>query len=389
MPSIVIDSLSKRFDGVQALSNVSLEIRNREFMVLLGPSGCGKTTLLRCVAGLEQPDTGSIQIGDRTVYSRSEGIDIPPRERRVGMVFQNYALYPHMDVFENVAFGLRMRKTRKKELQSRVTEALELVNLTGLEKRSPRQLSGGQRQRVAVARTLVTKPQELLFDEPLSNLDPKLRVSLRAQLRRLHKQIGATSLYVTHDQNEAMVLADRIAVLQDGVIVQVDEPRTVYDHPATVKVAEFTGNPKTNILSGEINRSDDRLILIPDDDPYCFIELPDSVSGFVGRRVYLNCRPEQVEITSHLSDDLGRLPVLSVMPDGSHVFVHLRLGDTMQQIIARGSVHEFARIRRNELVALNVRRGNIFDFDTEYLLHSFGYEDSGRPALSEHGVEVT
>ena len=143
MPSIVIDSLSKRFDGVEALSNVSLEIRNREFMVLLGPSGCGKTTLLRCVAGLEQPDTGSIRIGDRTVYSRSEGIDIPPRERRVGMVFQNYALYPHMDVFENVAFGLRMRKTRKKEVQSRVTEALELVNLTGLEKRSPRQLSGG------------------------------------------------------------------------------------------------------------------------------------------------------------------------------------------------------------------------------------------------------
>lgn len=389
MPSIVIDSLSKRFDGVQALSNISLEIDDREFMVLLGPSGCGKTTLLRCVAGLEQPDTGSIRIGDRTVYSRSEGVDIPPRERRIGMVFQNYALYPHMDVFENVAFGLRMRKTRKKEIQSRVSEALELVDLTGLERRSPRQLSGGQRQRVAVARTLVTKPQELLFDEPLSNLDPTLRVNLRAQLRRLHKQIGATSLYVTHDQNEAMILADRIAVLQDGVIVQVDEPRTVYDHPATVKVAEFTGNPRTNILTGEISRSGDRLIIIPDDDPYCFIELPESVSGFVGRRVDMNCRPEEVEIASHLSEDLGRLPVLSAMPDGSHIFVHLRLGDTMQQIIARGSIREFARIGRNDLVTLGIRRGNIFDQDTGYLLHSFGYEDSDQPALPQHGVEVT
>lgn len=382
MPSIALDDISKKFDSVTALSNVSLEVKDGEFLVLLGPSGCGKTTLLRCVAGLERPDTGQITIGDNTVFSHLPTVNVPPRERRIGMVFQNYALYPHMTVFENVAFGLRMRKAGKAEVKAKVSAALRLVDLEGFEARTPKQLSGGQRQRVAVARTLITEPQQLLFDEPLSSLDPKLRVNLRVQLRQLHKRMGATSIYVTHDQNEAMILADRVAVLQDGVIVQVDTPRVIYDHPATVKVAEFTGNPKTNLISGEVHRSEDKLLLIPDADPYCFIELPEEVSYLAGEKVFLNCRPEAVEVTTKPSEDLGRLPVISVMPDGSHVFVHLRLGEAMSQVIARGSTREFAHISKNDLVGLRVQRGNFFDATTEQLICSFGYSEHRKQLVS-------
>ncbi len=381
MPSITLDSISKSFDSVEALSNISLEIHEGEFMVLLGPSGCGKTTLLRCVAGLESPDSGRIYIGDRTVFSRERSLHIPPRERRIGMVFQSYALYPHMNVFENVAFGLRMRKTGKAEVKRRVQEALRLVDLEGFEKRTPKQLSGGQRQRVAVARTLVTEPRELLFDEPLSSLDPKLRVNLRAQLRSLHEKIGATSLYVTHDQTEAMVLGDRIAVLQDGVITQVDTPRTVYDHPATVKVAEFTGNPKTNILAGEIHRIDGHPILIPESDPYCFLPLPHETGEFVGSRVHLHVRPEEVHVATQPAEDLGRLPVVAAMPDGSHYFVYLKLGEGTEQIIARGETSDAFALQRGKLVGLAIRRGNIFDYYSEHLIASFGYNNARQPAL--------
>ncbi len=381
MPSITLDSVSKSFDSVEALSNISLEIREGEFMVLLGPSGCGKTTLLRCIAGLEAPDSGRIDIGDRTVFSREQAVHVPPRERQIGMVFQSYALYPHMNVFENVAFGLRMRKTRKSEVKRRVEQALRLVNLEGFEKRTPKQLSGGQRQRVAVARTLVTEPRELLFDEPLSSLDPKLRVNLRSQLRSLHEKINATSLYVTHDQTEAMVLGDRIAVLQDGVITQVDTPRTVYDHPATVKVAEFTGNPKTNILAGEIHRTEDCPILIPDSDPYCFLPLPPETGEFVGNKVYLHFRPEEVNVTTEPAEDVGRLPVIAVLPDGSHYYLYLKLGEGNEQVIARGALNNALGLKRGSVVGLSIRRGNIFDFHTEHLISSFGYNDARRPAL--------
>ena len=381
MPSITLDSISKSFDSVEALSRISLEVQEGEFLVLLGPSGCGKTTLLRCVAGLEVPDSGRINVGERTVFSREQAIHLPPRERQIGMVFQNYALYPHMTVFENVAFGLRMRKTGKTELKRRVEEALRLVDLEGFEKRSPKQLSGGQRQRVAVARTLVTEPRELLFDEPLSSLDPKLRVNLRAQLRALHKKIHATSLYVTHDQTEAMILGDRIAVLQDGVITQVDTPRMVYDHPATVKVAEFTGNPKTNIIAGEIHRIEDSPILIPDSDPYCFLPLPRGTRELSGKRVYLHFRPEEVEVITKPADDVGRLPVIAVMPDGSHYYVYLQLGEGMEQIIARGASTDAFALRRGNMVGLSIRRGNVFDYHTEHLITSFGYDNARQPAL--------
>lgn len=385
MPSITIDSISKSFGETNALKNISLEISHGEFLVLLGPSGGGKTTLLRCVAGLESPDSGEIRIGTNTVFSQPRSISVPPRDRGLGMVFQNYALYPHMNVFENVAFGLKMRKADKKEVRRRVDAALRLVDLEGFERRSPKQLSGGQRQRVAVARTLVTEPEELLFDEPLSNLDPKLRVGLRSELRRLHSHIGATSLYVTHDQQEAMILADRIAVLQDGVIVQVDTPRTVYDHPATVKVAEFTGNPKTNIIPGEVHRTEDRVILIPDSDPYCFIELPNEVSELAGRRVYLNCRPEEIDVSTDPVEDVGKLSVITTMPDGTHLYVYLRLGEGAEQVIARGSISYFGSLTRNQRVWLRLKRGNFFDYTTEHLIRSFGYHNGRQPALSDAG----
>ncbi|MFP4644208.1 MAG: ABC transporter ATP-binding protein [Spirochaetales bacterium] len=383
MPSITLDSISKAFHTVEPLSNVSLEIKEGEFMVLLGPSGCGKTTLLRCIAGLESPDSGRIEIGRRTVFSRTDGIELSPRERQIGMVFQNYALYPHMSVYENVAFGLRMRKAGKNEIKRRVEQALRLVDLVGFEKRSPKQLSGGQRQRVAVARTLATEPRELLFDEPLSNLDPKLRVSLRAELRALHKKIHATSLYVTHDQTEAMILGDRIAVLQDGVITQVDTPRNVYDHPATVQVAEFTGNPKTNIVAGEIHRSENSPILIPESDPYCFLPLPKETADFAGIRVYVHFRPEDVDVALDPAEDVGRLPVITVMPDGSHYYAHLRLGDSAEQILAKASASHAFPLRRGSHVGLRVQRGNIFDHTTGHLLLSFGYNSAREPAFHE------
>ncbi len=247
MGGIELRHVSKSFGKVRAISDLTLRVEEREFLTVLGPSGCGKTTTLRCLAGLEMPDSGEVWIGDRCVYSSAKGIDIAPRDRRVGLVFQNYALYPHMNVFKNVSFGLRNQHVPKPEIARRVQEVLEMVGLAGLDERWPRELSGGQQQRVAVARMVVSRPSIFLFDEPLSNLDVKLRVALRAELKHMHDRLGVTSVYVTHDQQEAMSLSDRIVVMNVGVIEQVGTPFQIYNFPETAFVAGFVGTLNTAI----------------------------------------------------------------------------------------------------------------------------------------------
>src|SRR6201997_5269614 len=249
MSEIVLDNLSKVFSGgVVAVDDVSLTIGSGEFLVLVGPSGCGKSTLLRMIAGLEQVTEGTISIGDRDVT------DLPPRSRDVAMVFQSYALYPHMTVRENLGYGLKVRKTPKQEIRERVTRAAELLGLDKLLDRKPAALSGGQRQRVAMGRAIVREPRAFLMDEPLSNLDAKLRVSMRASLSQLHDRLSVTTVYVTHDQIEAMTLGDRVCVLRDGVLQQVDTPQALYDHPVNLFVAGFIGSPAMNFVAAELVR---------------------------------------------------------------------------------------------------------------------------------------
>src|SRR5213595_506377 len=246
MAQVMMKDLNKKYDEVHAVKDVNLHIRDKEFIVLVGPSGCGKSTTLRMVAGLEEITAGEIAIGDRVVN------DLPPKDRDIAMVFQNYALYPHMTVYDNMAFGLKMRKFPKPEIQKRVQDAAEILGIQELLKRKPRQLSGGQRQRVAVGRAIVRHPQVFLFDEPLSNLDAKLRVQMRVELKKLHQRLGTTAIYVTHDQVEAMTLGDRVVVMRDGWVQQVGDPMTLYNEPANRFVAGFIGSPAMNFADVRI-----------------------------------------------------------------------------------------------------------------------------------------
>src|ERR687895_911188 len=257
MAEIRIERVTKLFKGVRAVDDVSLTIDDGEFMVLLGPSGCGKTTLLRSIAGLEQIDGGRIVIGDQEVT------DLPPRKRKIAMVFQSYAVFPHMTVFENIAFGLRMAKKPRAEVDRNVQEAAALLHITELLERYPAQTSGGQRQRIAVARAIAMQPQVLLMDEPLSNLDALLRLEMRAELKRLLREIGSTTLYVTHDQVEALSMGDRIAVMRTGKLVQVADPLAIYDSPVDRFVGGFIGNPPMNFLPARAERRDrDRVAVL-------------------------------------------------------------------------------------------------------------------------------
>ena len=251
---IIINNLTKRFGNVAAVNNVSLTIEPGSFLTLLGPSGCGKTTLLRCISGLEDPNDGEIIIGDKIVYSRAKGISVPPGQRDLGLVFQNYALWPHMTVYKNITFALEMRKMSKEEMDKRVKQSLAEVQMGGFEDRYPREMSGGQQQRVALARMLAYRPNVFLMDEPLSNLDARLRMDMRTELKRLHHISGATTIYVTHDQVEAMTMSTNIAVMKEGVIQQMDTPDKVYHFPSNLFVADFIGNPKVNLIPGRYRR---------------------------------------------------------------------------------------------------------------------------------------
>ena len=325
MKAVRLVGVTKGWAGVKAVSNLSLSMEKGEFITLLGPSGCGKTTTLRMIAGLEDPDDGDIYIDDRLVFSAAKGINVPPPQRGLGMIFQSYALWPHMTVFDNVAFGLVQLKVPRGQIRSRVMGCLEQVELAPLAQRFPSELSGGQQQRVAVARMVVVSPELLLMDEPLSNLDTRLRMQMRASLKRMHQESGTTVVYVTHDQEEALTLSTRIAVMNKGELEQYESPEDVYDRPATQFVAEFTGNPQTNLIEARAPRT------AANSEAGIDLEAAGKVighamgSGFPDT-VVLAARPEALMLCDR--DGPGRIPatVYATLPVGSSVLVYARIG---------------------------------------------------------------
>jgi multiple sugar transport system ATP-binding protein len=319
MADVSFQHVRKTFGKVAAVDDVDLDVTDGEFVVLLGPSGCGKTTLLRCLAGLEKVDSGRVLIGGR------DATDLPPRRRKISMVFQSYAVFPHMRVFDNIAFGLRMQKERKAAVTERVQSSAELLHIEELLDRYPAQLSGGQRQRVAVARAIATKSDVLLMDEPLSNLDALLRLEMRAELKALLHQLGATTIYVTHDQVEALSMGDRIAVMKAGRIVQVDSPLAVYDDPADTYVGGFIGTPPMNFLEASVEGG--RVSLSGGTFP-----LPNGSRELEQRPLLLGIRAEAITVEDEPREDLIRATVIVLEPLGSHNLLTVKSGDDMLKI---------------------------------------------------------
>ncbi len=326
MAEVEFKDVDKVYDnGVQAVFDLSLQIQDGEFLVLVGPSGCGKTTALRMVAGLEEISDGTISIGDRVVNS------LTPKDRDIAMVFQNYALYPHLNVSENIAFGLRLRKTPKNVIEERVQWAAKLLGLTQYLDRRPKELSGGQRQRVAMGRAIVRQPQVFLMDEPLSNLDAKLRVQMRSEIGRIQRELGTTTIYVTHDQTEAMTMGDRVAVMRKGELQQIDTPQKLYSDPQNLFVASFIGSPAMNVVEATIDRSNGGLVArIEDQDltvPQQVAAARPALAGYVGRRVAVGIRPEQLEDAriGENGDSRLRGRVLLTEALGSEVLVHVEV----------------------------------------------------------------
>ncbi len=319
MASVTFAAAGKVFpDGTRALDSIDLEVRDGEFMVFVGPSGCGKTTALRMVAGLEELSEGEIRIGERIVNK------LEPQERDVAMVFQNYALYPHMSVRDNIAFGLKMRKVPRAERGRRVEEIGRVLGLDDLLDRKPRQLSGGQRQRVAMGRAIVRDPAVFLMDEPLSNLDARLRVQMRAEISRIQHELGATTIYVTHDQVEAMTMGDRVAVLRKGRLQQVDDPQKLFDEPANLFVASFIGSPEMNLLEGTIEREGDAVTVQLGQDVLPVSRAGPGLGAYVGRRVAVGIRPEYASAADGAAARLhGRLVLAE--PLGAESLVHAAL----------------------------------------------------------------
>jgi multiple sugar transport system ATP-binding protein len=356
---IQLERLTKVYaDGTRAVSGLDLEIADSEFVVLVGPSGCGKTTALRMVAGLEAITDGIVKIGDRVVNR------MPPKDRDIAMVFQNYALYPHMTAFKNMAFGLRMRKVPRPQIKTSVGDAAQMLGLDQVLGKRPRTLSGGQRQRVAMGRALVREPQAFLMDEPLSNLDAKLRVEMRAEIARLQRDLQVTTIYVTHDQTEAMTLGDRVAVMRDGVLQQVDVPQKLYDEPANLFVAEFIGSPAMNLVDAEVVRTNGRFEarfgehrLAIDDE---VLAKRPALTAYEDRHVALGIRPEDLE--DPVGEDLeGRriTAVVDIREDmGSEVFVHFGVGaPPIRTKAVAGAVGEEAL---EAMQARSRRQGSLF-----------------------------
>jgi multiple sugar transport system ATP-binding protein len=322
MAQIVLDQVDKIFaGGVKAVNDLSLEIPDGEFMVLVGPSGCGKSTALRIIAGLEDITRGTVQIGDRVVNN------LPPKDRDIAMIFQNYALYPQMTVAQNMAFGLQMRKTPKREIGRRVQDAAKILGLEPYLARKPAALSGGQRQRVAMGRAIVREPQAFLMDEPLSNLDAKLRVGMRASLADLHQRLNVTTVYVTHDQVEAMTLGDRVCVLRDGMLQQVDTPQNLFDRPVNLFVGGFIGSPSMNLVTARVSGGDDgaavtfaghRLAI-----PESVVHAKPEVEAYFGREVILGIRPSDFEDASLTEESWPRMPVVTHVTESLGSEIHV------------------------------------------------------------------
>jgi len=362
MARVSYDHVTKRFGDVLAVNDMTLDIPDKEFLVLVGPSGCGKTTALRLLAGLEEISSGTIAIGDRVVN------DIAPKDRDIAMVFQSYALYPHMSVYDNMAFGLKLRKMPKTEIDNRVKEAADILGIQKLLDRKPRQLSGGQRQRVALGRAIVREPQVFLMDEPLSNLDAKLRVQTRAEISKLHQRLQATFIYVTHDQTEAMTMGTRIAVMKDGILQQTDTPFNLYRNPDNLFVAGFIGSPAMNTFDVTPTGTAEEMWL---DGPGFRVGVPAAkakkLTPFLGKPVVFGIRPEDIHDRDFAPPGITaeyitvQVDVTELM--GSEVYLHL-LTDSIP-FIARVDPRTSARMGGSVGVALNMDNVHFFDRQTE------------------------
>lgn len=364
MAGIRLENLSKVYkDGMaKAVDGVSLEIKDKEFIVLVGPSGCGKSTTLRMIAGLEEISEGKIWIGDRLVN------DVPAKNRDIAMVFQNYALYPHMTVFENMAFGLKLRGYPRPEIEKRVFEAAEILNIHKYLTRYPRQLSGGELQRVALGRAIVRKPKVFLFDEPLSNLDAKMRVVMRTEIHKLRLRLQTTFIYVTHDQTEAMTMGDRMVVMKNGVIQQVAEPMTVYDKPANKFVASFIGTPPINLISGTILKKDKKYYFDEGQFRVKLVgEMSERIASYAAKEVVLGIRSEDVYDKLYVSevspDNTIRVTCEVVEPLGAEVFLYLSSGK--HHFIARVGAHNRPEVNKDMEVVFDMRKVHFFDPKTE------------------------
>ncbi len=362
MASVTFEHVYKRFGDVIAVNDLNIEVADREFLVLVGPSGCGKTTALRCLAGLEDISDGQIMIADQVVN------DVAPKDRDIAMVFQSYALYPHMSVYDNMAFGLKLRKTPKEEIDRRVKSAADTLGIGHLLERKPRQLSGGQRQRVAVGRAIVREPKVFLFDEPLSNLDAKLRVETRANISKLHQQLQTTFIYVTHDQVEAMTMATRIAVINKGILQQIDTPQTLYDYPNNLFVAGFIGSPAMNFFPATLRKEGDQLIV--DGGTFRLVVPPDRRDAYMqaaGREIIFGIRPENIHNPEFAPPSINAQPVECIVDVtelmGNEIFVYLKTGEN--SFVARVDPRTRYTVNEKVTVVFNLNTMHIFDRETE------------------------
>ncbi|HEX2953075.1 MAG TPA: sn-glycerol-3-phosphate ABC transporter ATP-binding protein UgpC [Bacillota bacterium] len=363
MAQVIFEHVYKKFpNGVLAVNDANLEIKDKEFLVFVGPSGCGKTTSLRMVAGLEEISEGNLYIGDTIVN------DLPPKDRDIAMVFQNYALYPHMDVYNNMAFGLKLRKFPKAEIDRRVKEASRILGIEAMLDRKPKALSGGQRQRVALGRAIVREPKVFLMDEPLSNLDAKLRVQMRAELAKLHTRLQTTTIYVTHDQLEAMTMGDRMVVMKDGIIQQVGNPLDIYDSPANVFVAGFIGTPPMNFLDGVLKEEGGRLYV---DLQVNKVYLPEgrfkNAKAYLNKEVIFGIRPENFSDRDFVPDakeeDVITIDVDVTEMLGSEVNIYAILGP--HNFIARVDAHSKVQDGEKHQLVINTDKTHLFDKQTE------------------------
>ena len=363
MAKVSINNVSKIYEGgVKAVHSINLEIKDKEFMVLVGPSGCGKSTTLRMIAGLEEISAGEILIGDRVVNN------VPPKDRDIAMVFQNYALYPHKTVYDNLAFGLKLRGFPRADIDKRVKEAADILGIHDYLDRKPKALSGGQRQRVAVGRAIVRKPAVFLFDEPLSNLDAKMRVQMRTEISKLHHQLETTMIYVTHDQIEAMTMGDRICVMKDGVIQQCDTPLNIYDNPANVFVAGFIGTPPMNTIKGNLVAENGGLYFKTES---VSIRTPDSwkekIEPYTGKKIIFGIRPEDMgsevaELDKNAQYIDATIEVREFMGAETYLFLDIGGGD---HCIARVNAHKQTKVGEKLRVPLTLIKAHMFDPETE------------------------
>ncbi len=335
MPEIILKNITKKFGNIKVVKNLNLKIEDRDFVVLLGPSGCGKTTTLRMIAGLETPSDGEITIDGEIVFSKEKNINLPPNKRKVGFLFQNYALWPHMTVYQNISFGLENLKWKKDKIKNTVSQLARLLRIEELLNRYPSEISGGQQQRVAIARTLAPNPKVLLMDEPLSNLDAKLRMEMRTELKRLHTEIKSTFVYVTHDQLEAMTLATKVCLINYGVLQQVDSPLKIYDFPENIFVADFIGNPGMNLLEVKYVKNENGSIILENDDLWFEFYPSNKIEKISSEeKLVLGIRPEDIELSNEVTDFSGE--IYSTLPSGKENILKIKIGDSFLTAIVFG-----------------------------------------------------